>query len=142
MDVPADLADRVRVLLDVPLNRALGLAFDGHDAGVAHAHFDAGDLHAAFGGTHGGVLYALLDAVAMLALLPALGAGQHAVTHDLHVSMMRPVPPGARCRLEGRVARKGRTLAFIDATAWVGDQLVASARVTKSLTAGHDRRGD
>ena len=134
MDAPADLAARVRAILDVPLHRHLGLTFDGHEPGVAHAHFDAGAAHEAFGGIHGGVLYALLDAVCMLALLPTLPGGRHAVTHDLHVSMMRPVRPGALCRLEGRVARAGRTLAFIDGIARVDGQVVASARVTKSLT--------
>ena len=101
---------------------------------MARAHFVVGAAHEAFGGTHGGALYALLDAVCMLALLPALPAGQHAVTHDLHVSMMRTVRPGARCDLEGQVVRIGRTLAFIEGVARVDGQVVASARVTKSLT--------
>lgn len=134
MDASADLAGRIRAILDVPLNRHLGLVFDGHVGEVAHAHFDADAVHAAFGAIHAGALYALLDAVCMLALLPALDAGQHAVTHDLQVSVMRPVRPGTRCHLEGRVVRKGRTLAFIDGIARVDGQPVASARVTKSLT--------
>lgn len=128
------LPDRIQSILDVALNRHLGLVFDRHHEGVAHAHFDATAVHAAFGGIHGGALYALLDAVAMLALLPSLPPSRHAVTHDLHVSMMRPVAPGARCHLQGRVVRQGRTLAFLDATAEVDGQVIASARVTKSLT--------
>ena len=129
-----DLAPRVQAILDVPLHRHLGLVFDGHENGAALAHFDVGPAHVALGGLHGGVLYALFDAVAMLALLPSLDASRHAVTHDLHVSMLSPVPAGARCRLEARVVRLGRSLAFLDAAAKLDDRLVATARVTKSLT--------
>ncbi len=130
------LARKVQQILDVPLHRHLGLVFDGHADGQSHAHFDVGPESAAFGGLHGGILYLLMDATAMLALLPSLTASQHAVTHDIHCSVMRPVSPGARCRLVGSVLRVGKTLAFVEATASVEGKLVASARVTKSLTAG------
>lgn len=135
---PEILARKVRQILDVPLHRHLGLAFDGHADGQSHAHFDVGPQAEAFGGLHGGILYLLMDATAMLALLPSLTASQHAVTHDIHCSVMRPVSPGARVRLVGSVLRVGRTLAFVEATAMVDGKPVASARVTKSLTAsGH-----
>jgi acyl-coenzyme A thioesterase PaaI-like protein len=88
----SDLQSRLQAILDVPLNRHLGLVFEEatETAGgaVAHARFDVQAHHLAFGGLHGGVLYALMDAVSMLALLPALAPAQHAVTHDLHASMM------------------------------------------------------
>ncbi len=132
---PTDLQTRTRAILDVPLNRHLGLVFDGVDDGVARAHFVATPATLAFGGVHGGVLYALTDAVCMLALLPALDASQHAVTHDLYVSVMRPVPTGAVCCLSARVLRLGRTLAFLEATAEVEGRIVASGRVTKSIVA-------
>jgi len=130
----SDLASRLQVVLDVPLHRHLGLVLDGHENGAALAHFDVGPNHSGFGNLHGGVIYVLFDATCMLALLPSLDASQHAVTHDLHVSMLRPVPVGARCRLEARVVKVGRSLAFMDAAALVDDRLVATARVTKSLT--------
>jgi len=130
-----ELQARNRAILDVPLNRHLGLVFDGIVEGVAHAHFVATPETLAFGGVHGGVLYTLTDAVCMLALLPLLDASHHAVTHDLYVSVMRPVPAGSVCRLTARVLRHGRTLAFIEATAEVDGRMVASGRVTKSITA-------
>ena len=134
----SDLQSRLQAILDVPLNRHLGLVFEEatETAGgaVAHARFDVQAQHLAFGGLHGGVLYALMDAVSMLALLPKLAPAQHAVTHDLHASMMRTVAQGACCQLSAQVLRQGRTLAFIEATARVEGALVASARVTKSIT--------
>jgi uncharacterized protein (TIGR00369 family) len=128
-----DLHARSRAILEVALNHHLGLVFDGIVDGVARAHFVATPATLAFGGVHGGVLYALTDAVCMLALLPALDPSQHAVTHDLYVSVMRPVPPGAVCRLSARVLRHGRTLAFLESTAEVDGKIVASGRVTKSI---------
>lgn len=130
---PSDLPARVQALLDVALNHHLGLVFDRHETHTAHAHFDMGPQHLAFGGLHGGALYVLLDAVCLLALLPALAPGQHAVTHDLHISMMRPVAAGAHCQLTARVIKLGRSLAFLEASATVNGQVVASARITKSL---------
>ena len=136
---PSELQARRQAILDVPLNRHLGLNLeadpaDDADGTTTHAWFDVMPEHLAFGGLHGGVLYALMDAVAMLALLPTLTATQHAVTHDLHASMMRAVAPGARCRLSAHVVRQGRTLAFIEAGVRVDGAVVASARVTKSIT--------
>lgn len=137
--IPSELQGRCQAILDVPLNRHLGLFIEPeHEEtgdGMAHAAFDVMPHHLAFGGLHGGVLYALMDAVSMLALLPTLSPAQHAVTHDLHASMMRSVAPGARCRLSAQVIRQGRTLAFIEASARVDGAVVASARVTKSITA-------
>lgn len=133
MNLP-DLSARNRAVLDVPLNAHLGLVFERCEGGVAHAYFDMKPHHLGFGSVHAGVLYALMDAVGMLALLPSLKASQHAVTHDLHVSVMRPVPAGARCRLTASVVRQGRTLAFMEVAARVDDAVVATARVTKSLT--------
>ncbi len=132
----SDLTERQRAVLDLPLNRHLGIVYDGLTEGVAHAHFFSTPALATFGGTlHGGALTALCEVIGFLALAPALSEQQHAVTHDLHVSLMRAVPAGARCDLSARVARLGRTLAFIDVEANVEGQLVASARITKSLIA-------
>lgn len=131
---PIDPSVRSQAVLDVPLNSHLGLVFEGCTDGVAHAYFDVKPHHIGFGSVHAGALYALMDAVGMLALLPTLKASQHAVTHDLHVSVMRPVPADTRCRMTGAVVRQGRTLAFMEVTARVNDAVVATARVTKSLT--------
>lgn len=131
----AEVAAKRDAVLDVPLNRFLGLAFDRAADGVAHAHFDVQAHHLGFGTVNSCVLYALMDTLGLIALLPSLDATEHAVTHDIHVSVMRPVQPGARCALQAAVAKRGRSLAFIDASARVGGVVVATARVTKSIVA-------
>ena len=119
------LLKRQRAVLDIPLNRHLGIVFDGSVDGIAKSHFQSTPELATFDGQlHGGALSVLL-----------LQETQHAVTHDLHVSLMRPVPTGARCDLEARVVRSGRTLAFIEVSAYVEGKQVASARITKSIIA-------
>ena len=124
---------RQQAVLDVALHRHLGLTFESCGDGVACARFDVGPQHIGFGGLHAGVLYALSDAVAMLALLTRLEPEKHAVTHDLHVSVMRSAGPGDRVLLESSVARLGRSVAFIDVRCRVGGTVIATARVTKSV---------
>lgn len=126
---------RQQQVLDVALHRHLGLGFLHCAPGEASACFEVSAPHLAFGGLHGGVLYALMDAVGMLALLTQLDPARHAVTHDLHASMMRPAGPGERVVLRARVVRLGRSLAFVDVAAQVGETQIASARITKSIVA-------
>ncbi|GAA4410489.1 PaaI family thioesterase [Quisquiliibacterium transsilvanicum] len=124
---------RQQILLEFALHRHLGLAFEASADGKASAGFVVDLQHIAFGGLHGGVLYALMDAVAMLALLTRLAPDRHAVTHDLHVSVMRGAAFGDRVVLAAQVARLGRSLAFVDVAARVGETMIATARVTKSV---------
>jgi uncharacterized protein (TIGR00369 family) len=82
---------------------------------------------------HGGVVTTLLDTVCYLALLPHLDDQEHAVTHDLTVSLLRPVAAGKRVDVVGTVLRRGRTVAFMRAEATVDGDVVAAAQVTKSV---------
>jgi uncharacterized protein (TIGR00369 family) len=82
---------------------------------------------------HGGVLYMLCDVCAYAGLLSRLDAATEAVTHDIHVSVMRAARAGEQVSFESSPARLGRRIAFIDVTARVGDRLIAQARVTKTL---------
>ncbi len=132
---PTSPCPRQQQVLEVALHRHLGLGLRHCAPGQASASFEVGAQHLAFGGLHGGVLYALMDAVAMLALLTQLDPGRHAVTHDLHVSVMRSAAAGEQVVLDGRVVRLGRSLAFVDVAARVGDTTIATARITKSLVA-------
>ncbi len=136
MSEPTTTLERQQAVLDLPLNRHLGIRYDGLIDGVAQAHLHCTPALATFGGhLHGGALSSCCEVTGFLALLPQLADHQHAVTHDIHVSLMRGVPAGARCDLSGRVVRLGKTLAFIDVTASVDGALVASARITKSIIA-------
>jgi uncharacterized protein (TIGR00369 family) len=82
---------------------------------------------------HGGVTYTACDVAAYVALLTMLAPAEGAVTHDLHVSCIRPAPLGSLVRFEGKVVQRGKRLAFVDVTATLEGKLIATARVTKSI---------
>ena len=85
------------------------------------------------GQLNGGVLSLLLDATAYLALEPSLGPDEDAVSHDLHISMLRSVMVGQRVDLRGELVQRGRRVAFVNSEARVDGRLVATARITKTI---------
>ncbi len=132
--VSPDLASRVQAVLAIPLHRFVGLQLadvDDPAAGVVlevtGQSLNQADL------LHGGIVTALLDVASYLALAPLLEPGEHAVTHDLSVQLLRPVEAGARLHLRGEVLRRGRKVAFLRADAWNADVRVAAAQVTKTV---------
>ena len=127
------LHERMRDVLAIPLHRFLGLRpVDPNDpaAGVlletTPASLNQVNL------LHGGVAIALLDVACYLALAPSLGPGEHAVTHDLSVQLLRPVPSGMLVHFRGKVLRAGKQVVFLRGEAVADGRLVASAQVTKS----------
>ncbi|MGY1731498.1 PaaI family thioesterase [Geodermatophilus sp. SYSU D01045] len=134
MSSPEVAAARVQAVLDIPLHRHLGMQLrDPADptAGIWFPVAAAAQNQAAL--LHGGVVYTFLDVAAFLSLLPSLGDGEHAVTHDLTASLLRPVRAGARVDVTGSVLRRGRAVAFLRSEATVDGALVASAQVTKTI---------
>jgi uncharacterized protein (TIGR00369 family) len=134
--VPSDtvLAARVQAVLDIPLHRFLGMQLrDPADpsSGVWFPVDQPAQNQAEV--LHGGVVYTLLDVAAFLSLIPHLRDDEHAVTHDLTVSLLRPVGAGKRVDLTGTVLRRGRAVAFMRAEATVDGEVVAAAQVTKSV---------
>ena len=117
-----------------PLHRQFGFTITSHGDGLCEAACTIDSAHLNFGGVvHGGVMYLLLDVTAYCAAVTILPADTNARTHDIHVSMMRPTPAGAQLVLRAAVRKRGRSLYFIDSEATSNGQLVASARITKSL---------
>ncbi|MGY1682309.1 PaaI family thioesterase [Geodermatophilus sp. SYSU D01176] len=134
--MPSDhvLAARVQAVLDIPLNRFLGMRLrDPADpsAGVWFPVGPSAQNQAAV--LHGGVVTTLLDTASYLALLPSLSDAEHAVTHDLTVSLLRSVAADRRVDITATVLRRGRAVAFMRAEATVDGELVAAAQVTKSV---------
>lgn len=122
---------------EIPLHDFLGLEIVRAEPGRGEARIVVSKATTNIAGVlHGGVLYALLDAVCYLGVVPLLAADENAVTHDLHVSVMRSVKVGAIVELTGLVRRRGRTVVFADGEASVNGRIVATARVTKSIVEG------
>jgi uncharacterized protein (TIGR00369 family) len=135
-DIPhtTDSAARVQAVLDIPLHRFLGVELlDPTKPSAGIWFLVAGAAQNQKNVLHGGVVTALLDVAAFLALLPHLRPDEHAVTHDLSVSLLRPVSAERRVELTGTVLRRGRAVAFLRAEATVDGQVVAAAQVTKSV---------
>jgi uncharacterized protein (TIGR00369 family) len=131
---PRVSAARVQAVLDIPLHRFVGLELADPADPAAGIWFPVGpSAQNQVGLLHGGVVTALLDVAGYLALLPHLGDGEHAVTHDQSVSLLRPVSAGRRVEVRGTVLRRGRSVAFLRADATVDGVLVATALVTKSV---------
>lgn len=117
-----------------PLHAQFGFTLDHCADGHCKAHVTVGPAHLNAGGViHGGVMYLLLDVTSYCAAMTAIPDGTTATTHDIHVSVLRPTPPGVELVLEGRVRKAGRSVVFLDAEATVDGVLMASARVTKTI---------
>ena len=130
------LALRLAPRIDHPLHRLLGLeACRSHD-GEGHLAITVSAINSSpAGGLHGGVVYLLSDVCAMVGLMSRLPADQHAVTHDIQVSVMRSAGPGDRVSFDSRITHLGRRLCFCEVVVQSGGKTLASARVTKSLVA-------
>lgn len=126
--------DRVAAVLDIPLHRFLGIALTDPGRPAAGITLDVGEVALNNQGVlHGGIVTALLDVACYLALLEQLAPQDNAVTHDLSVSLMRPVARGQQVVLAGQVVRRGRSIAFLRAEATVDGVVVAAGQVTKTL---------
>lgn len=134
---PYSKADQQRIaklVETLPLHKFLGVKLVGFRPYSGEIRFKAGRSAVNVAGVlHGGVLYALLDAAAYQGLIPLLNEGENAVTHDIHVSVLRPVMLGDTVEMKGRILKRGRTTIFAESEAWVRGERVAVARVTKSV---------
>ncbi len=134
--MPSDsvLTARVQAVLDIPLHRFLGMRLRDPAEPAAGIWFPvAGPAQNQAAVLHGGVVYTLLDVASFLALLDHLVDDEHAVTHDLAVSLLRPVAADVRVDITATVLRRGRAVAFMRAEATVDGEVVAAAQVTKSV---------
>lgn len=128
------IAARVEAVLGIPFHRFLGMELrDAADPGAGIWFPVAGPTLNPMGSLHAGVMYSLMDVACFLALIGHLGDEEHAVTHDLTVSLLRPVAAGRRVDIVGTVLRRGRAVAFLRAEATVDGEIVAAAQVTKSV---------
>lgn len=82
---------------------------------------------------HAGAIYVLCDVCAMVGLSSLLEEEKEAVTHDLHVSVLRPSRENDEVAFRSRVTKLGKRLAFMEVEATVKEEVIATARVTKSI---------
>jgi uncharacterized protein (TIGR00369 family) len=125
---------RLRKVLDHPLHQFLGVADISSENGQGEIRIKVSEeLVNPAGLFHGGVVYVLSDVCAYAGLLSLLSDNEEAVTHDLHVSVLRPAMLGNEVVFRSEVVKRGRQLCFLNVTATVDDKIIATARVTKSI---------
>lgn len=126
--------ERLEAVIAHPLHRDLGIETIDSQEGGGRFEIVVGERAVnPAGAFHGGVLYLLCDVCAYAGLLSTLDARTEAVTHDIHVSVMRSAARGDRVEFESSLVRRGRTLCFIDVLVTRAGKIIASARVTKSI---------
>lgn len=117
-----------------PLHRFIGVERIHAQDGAAQIELKLGPGAVnPIGVFHGGVAYMLCDMACYSALLSVLADGENAVTHDIHVSLLRAAQLGDTVVARGRVIKRGRAVAFMEAEIHCGDRLLARATVTKSI---------
>jgi len=87
------------------------------------------EVHSILGST-----YYLLDVTCFVALLMQLREGESAITQDIHVDVMTPVPQGSEVIVKGKVLHIKENLVFVDGEVWFQGKPVIVGRVIKSLT--------
>lgn len=87
-----------------------------------------------WGTLNGSVINGVLEMPSFVALLTELEDDCLPVTNDFFLQHVRPLPGDADYELVGTLLRKGRTMAWTEATALVDGKPVSYARITKSLT--------
>lgn len=133
--------DRVQQITDAVLahrfHRDCELALRERRDDGAVCSFRVNDYTAnPFGVLHGGILYAMLDVAAFLAVVPQLADDEGAVSHDLHVSVLRAATSGEAVSLDATVLRHGRRIVFARVDAFDEQaRRIASSHVTKSVIA-------
>eukprot|EP00026_Physarum_polycephalum_P020901 Phypoly_transcript_23794.p1 GENE.Phypoly_transcript_23794~~Phypoly_transcript_23794.p1 ORF type:complete len:145 (-),score=10.13 Phypoly_transcript_23794:39-473(-) len=121
--------------VNLPINKFLGLKLTSQGSGYATAEYVVGPSHEnTSGAQHGGIVYSLLDTVAFLASIKLLQPGEMALTHDIYVSVLRPVSLGSKVTLSGKVLQNGKSVIFTESEAHVGGKLVACAKISKTRT--------
>lgn len=132
---PLDMSTqaRARRALDVPLLRFLDVSALDEDLTKGLSVRLSPNALNAVGGVHAGALATILEVTAYLAIVPTLGETEEAITHDFHASYVGRIDPSATLRSRGSVIRRGARTAFVRAELHSGDDLVATATVTKSI---------
>jgi uncharacterized protein (TIGR00369 family) len=82
---------------------------------------------------HAGSMATILEVTAYLALLPDLAATEDAATHGFSASYIRPALEGDRLVCTASVVHRSGRLAFVNAQLMRGDEVIATASVTKSI---------
>lgn len=123
-----------KLIAETAFHRWAGLELLELAPGRARIGFAAAGDMLVFGKyVHGGVLNGLLEPPALLAMLGHMREDESAMTVDVHLQHIRSVQAGEYVTVTGTMLKRGRSVAFCDVAAHVGDILCTTARITKTI---------
>jgi uncharacterized protein (TIGR00369 family) len=125
------LVDRMQ---NLPYHRFIGINIVSWGEGVSQISFSASNNNLnPYGAMHGGIYYTVCDVAAYLAATSLVPDDKVAVTTDINVSVLSSVSQG-NLTVKGSVIKMGKRICFIDSRVFdQNDNLIAIARVTKSI---------
>lgn len=130
----ADSPSHQAPLVSSPFAAFIGIAVLAADAGRARCEIRLQGHHLNNGGrVHGGVLTALADTAAGLAVRTLRPEGKQSATTDLNIAFIRP-PLGDTITADAEVIHAGRRLLRVEISLSSGDKLVARSNATFMLT--------
>jgi uncharacterized protein (TIGR00369 family) len=133
--------ESLRGALEDPYYRWAGIELEDVRAGASRLRFRPRDeMRTPHDTLNGGVINSLVELPSWVALLTALEPGEFPVTNDVFLQHVRPLPGRALYALEGRLLRRGRTMAWTEVTVSVEGRPHTLVRITKTLLSGGPRR--
>ena len=126
--------ERLKKVIEFPLHKYLGLTSIESIAGCGKLPLKLSEnIINLSGSLHGGVIYTLCDVCAYCGLLSLIDDNVEAVTHDIQISIMHPAKLGDFVYFNSEVIKLGKRLCFIDVKVSLKGQIIASAKITKSI---------
>ena len=120
-----------------PFSAHVGAEMEEMREGYARLSLVLQDHHTNPNGVmHGGVVTTLMDSAIGAALSALRGEEARRDPHatvEMNASFLSGARPGDRIVVEGRVLRLGKTIAFGEAEARRGDELIAKGRLTFAI---------
>lgn len=116
-----------------PYAELIGLEFEDQDNGRTVCSLTVEELHYnPHRVVHGAVLYSLADSGMGAAVYPTLEEGEICATVEIKINYYKPVSAGKiRCVTE--LVHRGKRVANLDSSLYVGEKLVAKANGTYSI---------
>ena len=125
---------RIKNALEIPFHQFMGIASVTSQFGIGEISVEVTEnILNPVGKLHGGALYALCDVCAYAGLASLMDEQTEAVTGDIHVSVMRAAALGDIIHFKSEIMKLGKRLCFIDVRVTCNGNLIAAAKVTKSM---------
>lgn len=91
------------------------------------------EMQTPWGTLNGAVMNSMVELPSFVALLTELVDGEMPVTSDVFIQHVRAMPGDVDYVMDGRLLRRGRTMAWTEVTVSADGKPVTFARITKSI---------